>query len=126
MRIKILYTHYFRGMRKPKIIIYGLFPPVLESSESGVREQLSEYPEWIGKYLGLATDLIVSLYNYIHLIKLEFVSFDTLRGLYYAIKYRLGNEPAIIVDGRVFKYGESNISSIKKYILDILRFRSLI
>ena len=113
-------------MRKLRIIVYGLFPAIISIGNPNVLDQVSEYPEWVELHQNFVTDLIVSVYGYIHLIRFEFVSLDTLKGLYYALRYRLGNNPAIIIDGRVFKPGRDKISVIKEYVLERLRVRRLI
>ncbi len=47
---------------------------------------------------------------------MEVVSGDSIRGVYVALRYKVGKGPAVIVGNRVFKGEELSIENIVNYV----------
>jgi hypothetical protein len=118
-----------RGGRRVKVIIYGLFPTsyslcapcctynYLSACRPGyVGEEESEYPEWVRGQQEFIARLLPLLSSYGKLVDVRVVSADSLKGVYLAIRHRLGLKPAIIVNGRVFRGDSLNLEEVKEFI----------
>ncbi len=99
--------------RRVKVIIYGLFPTVYFTTapcchftppeEVGHgEEQLLEYPWWMIHDLRQAAKIAEKLSKYED-VRVELVSADSLKGIWLSLRYHLRGEPAVIINGWVFK-----------------------
>jgi len=121
------------GYKPIKILVYGMFPtyfvPVIEGAYKALsvdiisKEQEREYPEWMREQQHNLLNIIEKIAHYAWLVKIEIISADSLRGVLLAIRYRLSYEPAIIVEGRVFKGAELSADYIVGYITTLLKKR---
>lgn len=65
-------------------------------------------------------DLLYSLYPYLDRVEVEIVSADSIKGVSYAIRYRVGKGPAVIVNGKVFQGRDISVNEI----IRILNFQN--
>lgn len=120
------------GLKRIRVVIYGLFPTFftvcvarrelngVSCSPSNLKEQLSEYPPNMVKSQDFLAELAAELYKFGGLIRLEIVNADSAKGLWYALKYRLGRGPAVIIGNKVFMGDEASPIKIRRYIESIL------
>ncbi len=120
--------------KRVKVILYGLFPTVyftyasccrfpIPEEEANGNEQLLEYPWWMVHDLGVAAKVAERLSKYGKRVKVELVSADSLKGIWVSFRYRLGGEPAVIVDGWVFKGPAIDPEEIDKFVEGLLSSR---
>ncbi len=118
-------------MRKLRIIVYGMFPRLLPTNElleglphidsyESLRKQLGEYPDKFRENFMFLVELVAELYRYMDRVRIEVVNFDSVRGLWYAIRYRLGKGLAVIIGGVVFKGEDLSPIRIREYVRSIL------
>lgn len=121
-------------MKPLKVIIYGLFPTIYSTcapccsydyfsacAPKNNIEQLNEYPKWMVSQQDIVVKMVNELSVYGNYLNIEVISADSLRGIILGLRYRLGNGPAVIINGKVFKGGELALEHIKKYIEEQLR-----
>lgn len=120
-------------MRRVRVTVYGLFPTIfatcssLKNYNEGccqpniLREQLDEYPSNMLKNQDFLAELVAELYSFGNSIKLEIVNMDSAKGLWYAIRYRLDGNLAVIVDNTVFKGQALSPVKIRMYIEELLK-----
>jgi len=122
-------------MKRINVKIFGVFPTVYSMcapccthdylavcKESYSNEQILEYPKWVRDQQDEMVLFIQRLAKFGRFIKVEVVSVDSLKGLYYALRYRLKPEFAVIVEGKVFR-GDIDFGDVEKYILELIEKR---
>ncbi len=114
-----------------KVTIYGLFPTVYfttapcchfttpEEERHGA-EQLHEYPWWMVHDLKQAAALAERLSKYGKSVKIELVSADSLKGVWISLRYGLSGEPAVVVNGWVFKGPILDQDAIESFVRRLL------
>lgn len=120
------------GLMRIRVVLYGLFPTLFNvcvasndlsrglCNPRSLREQLSEYPQNMVNNQDFMVELVAELYRFGNLVRLEIVNADSARGLWYAIRYRLGKGPAVIVNNKVFRGADASPIKIREYIESIL------
>ncbi len=116
---------------KVKVTIYGLFPTVyfttapcchftMPEEERYGGEQLHEYPWWMVHDLRQAAALAERLSKYGRSVKVELVSADSLKGVLISLRYGLKGEPAVVVNGWVFKGPALDPDAIESFVRRLL------
>jgi hypothetical protein len=118
--------------KRIKVFIFGLFPSVFSiciprmdflsrpCKPVDVDGQLKEYPVDIVEHQLVLRDILSVLSNYPQYVDVEIVSADSLKGIVLSIRYNLGLEMAVIIDGRVFRGEDLDLEKIEKYINEII------
>ncbi len=112
-----------------KIIVYGVFPTIynmcapcctrdylLDCAPSYPSTQLEEYPESVKRNQLFLEKLTKKLIEERLPVQLQVVSADSLAGLFYSMKYRLGGRLAVIVGGRVLRGGELSVEKVLEVV----------
>jgi len=116
-----------------KVTIYGLFPTVYFTAAPCCRfttpeeerygaEQLQEYPWWMVHDLRQAAALVERLSKYGGSVRVELVSADSLKGVWLSLRYGLGGEPAVLVNGWVFKGPALDPDTIEDFVRRLLGY----
>ncbi len=113
-----------------KIIVYGIFPTIynmcapcctrdylLECSPNYPASQIGEYPRSIRENQLFLEELTKRITSEKLPVRISVVSADSLTGLLYSVKYRLGGRLAVIVGNKVIKGRELSIEKV----LDLVR-----
>lgn len=117
-------------MRRVKVTIFGLFPttfsmcapccPTNYFHQCDTDMEIGEYSFNMRRNQEFLTNTIYSLYEYMDRVRIEVVSADSIKGLLYGIRYRIGRGPAIIVNGKVFRGEDIDIDKVKEEINKLL------
>ncbi len=130
--INIFSNKIFYGMNRIELVIYGLFPtnfstcaPCCPSDyfyecDKDPRVWLDEYPVNIRYNQDILSIFLSNLSTYLPYLDIKIISADSLKGFFYAIRYRLPSSLTVIINGKVFKDPMNQLTEIKRYLHELI------